>query len=544
MTRDLTPPSSGAPQSTPSLRELAGVAALAVAAALIFYSTLLFGGSLNGYDWASHHYNYFDWVRISLTEFGTLPLFMNDAWVTKNFWANAESPTLGPLTPLLLVLPTGAYIKLLLVLFTAAGLTGMYVLVRDLGVRREIAVFAGLVFAFQGFFVAHLCVGHPWAMGGQLLPGLLAAFRRAALGSRAALWGTAALNAATILGGQHQPFIWQNLLLSIFAVLWAVRARSWFPVVRWTCVVLATAGLAAVKLLPLWVEFRDYAPTARVPGLPPSLVLTSLVAGGQHPEAAFAGLDYRHGAGWWEYAFYLGPVAFAAVAVGVILARRCWPLVAASAFFFVLSLEWTALDPWSWLEDLPVWRSQRGPSRFLFLALFGAFVASALGLQRLWERNESLWPRATRATAWLLALAVAASLYAASLPWQRAGVGEPLASADHQPRPLRLGTPGGVTAELVEFAPNRFVYRTRAVAPGRVVFPFRWGVGSPEWQVAGLLTTSERGKLAVDLPAGERDLVMTYRPKYFGAGIAVSVLTLVGVCGGVLWPAFRARLQG
>jgi hypothetical protein len=543
VTRDLTPPRGGA-RPTSSIRELAGVAVLAVAAALVFYSTLLFGGSLNGYDWASHHYNYFDWVRISLSEFGTLPLFMNDAWVTKNFWANAESPTLGPLTPLLLVLPTGAYIKLLLVVFTAAGFTGTYLLVRDLGVRREIAVFAGLVFAFQGFFVAHLCVGHPWAMGGQLLPGLLAGFRRAALGSRGALWGVAALNAVTILGGQHQPFIWQNLLLSIFALLWAVRVRSWFPLVRWGGVLLATAGLAAVKLLPLWAEFRDYAPTARVPGLPPSLLLTSLVAGGQNPESTFSVLDYRHGAGWWEYAFYLGPVAFAAVAVGVTLARRCWPLVAASGFFTVLSLEWAALDPWSWFEDLPVWRSQRGPSRFLFLALSGAIIASTLGLQRLWERNESLWPRATRGAAWLLTLAVAASLYAASLPWQRAGVGEALASADHRPRPLRLGTPGGVTAELIEFEPNRLVYRASAAAPGRVVFPFRWGVRSPEWHVAGLPTTSERGKLAVDLPAGERDLVMTYRPKYFRAGLAVSVLTLVGVCGGVLWPAIRARLRG
>ena len=74
-----------------STRELAWSYGLGLVVAVIFYATLLFGGSLHGYDWGSHHYNYFDWVRISLTDFHTLPLFMNDAWVTKNFLANAEN---------------------------------------------------------------------------------------------------------------------------------------------------------------------------------------------------------------------------------------------------------------------------------------------------------------------------------------------------------------------------------------------------------------------------------------------------------------------
>jgi hypothetical protein len=169
------PAAGGAPAPRASHRELALGFGLGVLLAALFYSTLLFGGSLHGYDWGSHHWNYFDWVRISLTEYRTLPLFMNDAWVTKNFLANAESPSLGPLVPLLFFLPTGAYIKLLLVVFSAAGFAGMFFLLRDLGVRREIAGLAAVVFAFNGFFVAHLSVGHAWAMGGQLLPGLVCA---------------------------------------------------------------------------------------------------------------------------------------------------------------------------------------------------------------------------------------------------------------------------------------------------------------------------------------------------------------------------------
>jgi hypothetical protein len=318
MTLELMPPSDGVPAAAEPPRVAAFVVGLAILAAVLFYSTLLFGGSLRGYDWESHHYHYFDWVRTSLTQFHTLPLFMNRAWITKNFLANAEAPSLGPLVPLLLVLPTDTYLKLLMVVFTAAGLTGMFLLLRDIRVGREIAGFVAIVFAFNGFFVSHLAVGHHWAMGAQLLPGLLCLYRRAALGSGRALWLAAALNACTILGGQHQPFIWQNLLISLFALAWSVRVRALFPLGRLVLLVLATAALGAVKLLPMLAEFADYDPTARIEGLPLRLVLSALIAGGQHPELAAPGVTYEHGSGWWEFAFYVGPVAFGCMVVGLI----------------------------------------------------------------------------------------------------------------------------------------------------------------------------------------------------------------------------------
>jgi hypothetical protein len=520
------------------------VVGLAIVAAALFYSTLLFDGSLHGYDWESHHYHYFDWVRISLTQFHTLPLFMNHAWITKNFLANAESPSLGPLVPLLLVLPTDIYLKLLVVAFTAAGLTGMFLLLRDLRVGREVAGLAAIVFAFNGFFVSHLAVGHHWAMGAQLLPGLLCLYRRAALGSGRALWLAAALNACTILGGQHQPFIWQNLLISLFALAWSLRVRALFPLGKLALLVLATAALGAVKLLPMLAEFADYAPTARVQGLPLRLVLATLIAGGQHPELAVPGVAYEHGSGWWEFAFYVGPVAFGCMVAGLICARRCWPMLAIGAFFFLLGVEWPAqlrwLDAWQWLEEFPVWRTQRGPSRFLFLVLFSCTVVSAIGLQRLWERDLARWPRALPALALALSALVAGDLYLESLPWQRAAVGEPLSSWDHRPRPLVVLRSEVATAELREFEPNRLVYRVRCARDQRIVFPFRYGKGAPEWRIDGLPAISQRGKLAVDVPSGERDIAMTYRPRYFHAGVTTSALALVGLA---VWALRRLAVR-
>ncbi|MEE8507644.1 MAG: hypothetical protein V3T07_01155, partial [Myxococcota bacterium] len=98
--------------------------------------------------------------------------------------------------------------------------------------------------------------------------------------------------------------------------------------------------------------------------------------------------------------------------------------------------------------------------------------------------------------------------------------------------------------ELRAFAPNRLVYRARAERPGRIVFPFRYGRGAAEWRVEGLTAVSEPagsepavsegGKLAVDLPAGERDVVMVYRPRFFTTGWGTSVLTLLVVLGALI----------
>lgn len=500
-----------------------------IAVSIGFYSVLLFDGSLHGYDWGSHHFNYFDWVRVSLRDFGTVPLFMNDAWITKNFLANAEGPSFSPSIWLLLWMPTDLYLKSLIVLFTAAGIVGMLALLRDVGVEGVVAVPAALMFAFGGFFVSHLSVGHPWAMGGLVLPGLLCLYRRAALGSSRALWLAAALNAATILSGQHQPFIWQNILISLFALAWAIDSRDLFPLSRWALVVGASVGLAAVKLLPMFAEFANYDPTMRVQGIPLASLGATLLAPGQYPEFTTTGVAFDYGSGWWEYAFYIGPFALLFIAAGLLSARRCWALVSIGCFFLLLSIELPeslrGFELWSWLEGLPVWRTQRGPSRFLVLTLFCFTTVAAIGVQRLketWARGRGWVPVVLVG----LALCIGADLWWQSLAWQHAAIGPALHGGDHRPKPLHLTGTHGATAELIGFEPNRLVYHATASRESSIRFPFRLGEGTREWRVDGLPAWTDRGKLAVDLPAGERDVVMTYRPEYFYAGASVTAATL------------------
>jgi hypothetical protein len=349
------------------------------------------------------------------------------------------------------------------------------------------------------------------------------------------------LNAFTILGGQHQPFIWQNLWLSGFAVLWALRVRAGFPLSRWALVLLATAGLAAVKLLPLWAEFAGYAPTARIQGLPARALLGALAGRGQGPELADPRIVYAHGAGWWEYAFYVGPVVLVCLAAGCLAARRSWPMLAIGAFFLALALE--PLGLWPWLEDLPVWRSQRAPSRFLFLALFALLVAAAPGLERLRARAQAQQRRPVAVLVWALALAVSADLWVESRAWQRAATGPEIATADHRPRPLEVQAPGA-RAELREFAPNRLRYGVEADGAARVVLPVRFGrrgAREAEWQAeseAGAWRPLEQGgRLALEVPPGEHEVVLRYRPPGLLAGAALSFGTAL-LCGAL---ALRRR---
>jgi hypothetical protein len=512
-----------------SLRSALLAAGLALLAALVFWLPLLTGGALSGSDWSTHHYHYFDWIRISLRRFGTLPLYMPDSVMTPNFLANAESPLLGPLTPLLLVLDTDSHLKLLIVLYTAAGLAGGWLLLRDLGVPALVAALGAILFSLGGFLPAHLAAGHPWALGTQVLPGLVCAYRRAALGSQAALWLAAFLGASVILGGQHQPFIWQYLFLAGFALLWAASARAAFPIVRLGWLLAATAGLAAPKLLPMLAEFADYAPTAKIQGLPLSALATTLLARGQGPGLGVDGLAYTHGAGWWEYAFYLGPVAILCILVGSVAAGRAgWGLLALAVGFLWLALDppLRLLDPWALLGNLPVWRTQRAPSRFLELAIFAFSLLAALGLGRLFERAQQRSRRLALAAACALALLVAVDLFVESLVWQRAAVGPPIPEREHRPQPLSYVLQGGARVDLIESAPNRFVYRVSTPVRALGILPLRWGKSRVEWELDEGEPLNPLGRLAVVVGPGESRVGMTFRPPLRWAGVGVFALTL------------------
>jgi uncharacterized membrane protein YfhO len=87
------------------------------------------------------------------------------------------------------------------------------------------------------------------------------------------------------------------------------------------------------------------------------------------------------------------------------------------------------------------------------------------------------------------------------------------------------------------------VYRVVATRETRIVFPFRLGEGTDEWRVDVLPAATERGKLAVDVPPGERDISMIYRPQLLYPGIAITAASVLALVATALWRTRGSRAE-
>jgi hypothetical protein len=514
-----------------------------VALVLLFYSTILFEGWLARGDWVMNC-DYYHWIRISFTEFGTVPFFDYRAGHSQNLVANPESPLLGPLVWLLLLLPADTYLRLLIVLYTSAGLLGTFYLARDLGVAAPIAGLCAILVSLNGFVVAQLGVGHHMILGFGLLPVMMLLYRRAVRGSWRAFCATALVNALVILEGFNSPFVWHNLFLSLYALFWGISIGSPRPLWIWGGIVVASAGLMGVKLLPMLCEFWAYDPTQVIGGFPPLAALWTLVARGQAIDTEYPGIRFLYGSGWWEYDFYIGALAALVLALGLSAARRVRPLAAVGVVFLLLSLDWPEgfgfLNLWDAVREWPILRSQRAPSRWLALALVAFVLCAGVGLQRLWVSAAlARHRRLAMAAAIALLAMVGADLHLEGRRWQRIALADAPLSREHRP-PLRYATPAsGARVELVEFTPNRLVYSVETAQPELVPLPFEWQQRD-EWRIEGFAARKHRDRMAVSVPAGRHQIAMRFRPRLLCAGIAVSAVSLCALAASFALPR-RAR---
>jgi hypothetical protein len=509
--------------------------ALGALGVLLFERVLLFGGPLRGSDWAAH-LPYYDWIRTSLRLYGTYPLYFPTALHTPNFVANAQSPLFGPLVPLLAILPAAVYVKLLVTCWLTLGMVGVWLWLRARDVDVGLAAAVAALFVFNGYFSAHLAVGHHWALGSLALPMLLYLLDRGAKGSDAASVWAGVLSAVTLFEGQHHPFIWNNLFLLLFAITTAMAARRLAALRAWAIFLATTACVGAVKLAPMLSEFRDYAPEQKIMGIPPLTLLWSVVSDAQGMQTVRPEMAMLFGAGWWEYCFFLGISGAALLVVGLagvaFSSRRATDALAVaipSLVFLFLALHVPFGDrfpsPWELVENLPVWRTQRAPSRFTIVALTGLLLMAGLGAQALLDRVRPV--RLRRALPWAAMLVILAELHAFSVPWQEAAhVG------DVPVRDYVFGTPPTqvVPVTLERFSPNHLVYHVESAEtpdPRWIVLPFEDPDHRLEWRPIGLRAGwSDTGLLLVEIPSRTSEVVLQYRPQFFLAGALVSMGSL------------------
>jgi hypothetical protein len=337
--------------------------------------------------------------------------------------------------------------------------------------------------------------------------------------------------------------------------------------------------VAAVKLLPV-VDFMSEYPRHHGE--------SDYLAAWQVWEVFLEAPLVRHRKGYFyvfgEYRNYLGPVAMAALPLMLLRiterARDFWMIAAAGALMLGDFAPWA---PYALLSKLPVVGSLRVPVRYALLVdlhiglVFGhALQLGADHLRRLPAERHGL-RRLGVVVLVALFFGCALDLLTTNNQQHRNFFRDPDVVAPregpfrmidgrphdvhhapvrneghircYEPNPLRISAAlkafapsevyvprGDGSVELVEWTPNRLRLRTDLPASRVVVVNMNH---HRDWSAEGGTVRPWKGLLAVRVPAGQREVILTYRPRRI---LLYAVMTLIGLLScGIGW--WRLALQ-
>lgn len=359
-------------------------------------------------DLALTHYPYAIFIRQSLAEYASLPLWSPVILSGAPLAANPLASLWYPPAWLTWLFPLPFSFNLLVCLHLVFGGLGVYCLARAEGLAHPAALFAGLSFEMLPKLFAHYGAGHltllyalPWT------PWLLLAFRRdmgASRGSFPGLWSAAVLALiflADVRWAAYAGLLWLVYVLSYWSSLSAGVSQlkpphsspspkalpvllpshpalpSLLSMVMYLIRQLLQACLLALPLaVPflvfirqssrLWMESSDFL----VYSLPPERLL---------------GLLYPDFGGFHEFTLYPGAIVLAlallALLWGAALRRvRYWAVILLLAVLFSLG---EAVPGLTWLSLLPMLGLLRVPARALFLAGLAMIFLAANALDSI-----------------------------------------------------------------------------------------------------------------------------------------------------------------
>jgi hypothetical protein len=461
----------------------------------------------------------------------------------------------------------------------------MWLLARhELKLSRFASFVAAAAWAFNGAHQQHYAGGHSTFVPFEYFPLALLLWRRAEDDRRYAV-GLGLLVAWMLYEGAVYPTPHLAILLGAEAL-----TRAW-PVQRALRIVEAglIAGvvglsLAASRILPVVDQLRSHTRPIDpdVDALQWGTFKLMFVERGH--ERHIAGQQYV----WPEFGAYLGVILVVLAVAGIIYAgrRRIWMLALLLLMVALMFGHAGTWAPWDILHGhVFPFKEMRVPSRFrfevtMFLAAYAGIAVD--GLSRTGERVLGLTRgSAVRVAVCALALIGVGDMMGVGIDWfrvtfrnapeqrplvasQRLYFGGPgLADFIDQPQqnrgrtdcwdewgfgagaPLwhgdvpqaRSGDPN-VVVEVANRTQNTFTIDVDAKRPGRITLNSPYDRG---WQT-DVGTTGEQNKvLVLDVPEGRQRIRIVYRPRWFGAGVAVSILGTLGVAAWVVWQRKRRR---
>jgi hypothetical protein len=482
-------------------------------------------------------------------------------------------------------LPTPVAMKLWLYVHLLVGALGARALLRHHGANIPEQVFGAALVTACGFCSEHFGGGHLSFTPFLFLPWALLGHRRALKDARWSVLTAAVLAMAVWEGGTYPvPLLLVALAADTILRLGDPAARRAFLVTLPLTGVLF-ALLAGVRLLPVLLWLREH---PRLMPLDDSMTVAEVVLAwtARAHERPFPGHIFV----WPEYGDYIGavPVALFFAAVVAAFARRDDGARDRRVDVGVgLALVWCALGNipgfslFGLLHELPVYRSLRVPSRFLYpatvlLALVAGRALADLRALLLDHRPRRALARSFVALECALALGVVIDLVAVNSPRLQVGADPPIpggraSTAFHQEGggdywrwptyPVRaVGTPvcyvafdwtpapqlwqgegpqqrvepaDGGTARSLEWSPNVLRIEVDLARPATLLVNQNTDSG---WSTS--LGTIDRAQalLAVALPAGRHTVTLTHAVRGLWAG---ALFTLLGMLASA-WVLRRA----
>lgn len=337
-------------------------------------------GKLGMGDW-DYHRAWALFGRRTLLQYGQWP-----AWNPYHCGgaASASNPSTRMYSPSFLltcVAGDDLGIRLWPLVMLALGFEGARRLAVRLGAGQKGSLLAALLVAGNGGVALHLAHGQLPQLPFLLLPWWLLGIQVSwtKLFSGALLGG--AFGALACMEGGLYPLAYAGLLATAWSIRQAWIQRSMRPMLGVVSVGMATAGMAAVVLLPMASELGAGLGVPEPESIPLQALPRMLL--GIHQRAfeanPIAGLPWA----WHEYGIYIGVPGLAALVWGIWHGRsrreQAWWLAAAAVFLAIGLGDFAVWAPWSLLHHLPVFDKMRASGRALQLTLLCSAMASAPG---------------------------------------------------------------------------------------------------------------------------------------------------------------------
>ena len=349
-------------------------------------------------DW-DQHFVYYGAVVKSIYGFGQLPFWNPWSCGGTPLWQNPQVALLSPVYLLAGVVSLTLALKINIVLHVFAGLAGMRRLVRGDFQNQyfPLELFLASLFAFEGGTTLHVAIGHSTFLTFLSLPWALSwALEAFDTGKVAPGAKSGAILALAIFNGGFHAVAMFVLIISVVALVISAFRRTAKPFLALAVIGIATALLAAPKLVPVLSFFRDPRFIDTRAGLGEAMTLTWTQV-----LTTLAGTAPRNRSGWYEFGNYIGllAVALAAGAVWAAFDRRTRSATAIGltaalvACLLLVRGRFSELAPYALLQHVPIYSGFRVPSRYTILIALVVPALIAEAARNTWRLWTSPGPR-------------------------------------------------------------------------------------------------------------------------------------------------------